>query len=390
VSRRPGWVLPVACALALTANGVMALRGARAAGSTAAPSATAPLAAAVTTATGSWAVVAMGDPHRSLDTFWELFFRATTQSSWRLVTPPGVADNGGLTLSVAASGIAAVGFEPSQQLRFSPLARSQDDGATWAPALVPGSLVSTPDALAISPAAPPTALALVRKGAGQVLIGGGALLNWRPLSGTRSLGSTTQCGVDGLDAVSLGPSSIPLLGTGCRRPGQVGVFAHSGAHWMLIGPSLHGALATSTTRVLRLDSSGATTTALVVEESRHRPGLLALWRSAAGTWVESPPLALGAASTVRASAVAPNGQQLVLVSRPGTTGVLEEARSPGQPWIALPTPPAGTVTVAPLADGSVNAFSVHGSRLKVFTVTASRGSWSLSQTINVPIAYGSS
>jgi hypothetical protein len=190
--------------------------------------------------------------------------------------------------------------------------------------------------------------------------------------------------------VALGQPTIPLVGTGCRRAGQVGIFSHTGTHWLLIGPSLHGALATSTTRALRLDSSGATTTALVVEERRNSAGLLALWRSVAGTWTVSSPLALGAASIVRASALAPNGQQLVLLSRPGTTGELEEATAPGQPWIGLPAPPAGTVTVAPVADGSVSAFSVHGSRLSVFTLAVPKGTWSLSQTINVPIAYGSS
>jgi hypothetical protein len=201
-------------------------------------------------------------------------------------------------------------------------------------------------------------------------------------------GSDPRCGADGLDAVALGPSTVPLVGTGCRRAGQVGVFAHTGTRWRLIGPSLHGLLARSTTRVLRLDSSGATTTALVVEEGQDHTGLLGLWRSAAGTWTESPPLPLGE-EPMLASAVGAGGQ-LVLLGRPGTTGVLEEVSGPGQPWTSLPAPPAGTDTVAPLADGSISAFSVNGSRLSIFTLPAGKDTWSLSQRMNVPIAYGSS
>ena len=91
----------------------------------------------------------MGQQGHPLNTFWELFYRAPAAASWQLVTPPGVADNGGLAVSVASTGRATVGFEPSQLLRYSPLALSSDNGATWTPALVPGSLVAAPDALAI-------------------------------------------------------------------------------------------------------------------------------------------------------------------------------------------------------------------------------------------------
>ena len=78
----------------------------------------APLAAALTTASGSWAVVAMGQSGVPLNTFWQMFFRASGAASWTLVTPTGVADNGGLTLTAAADGSVTVGFEPSQLLHY--------------------------------------------------------------------------------------------------------------------------------------------------------------------------------------------------------------------------------------------------------------------------------
>ena len=91
-----------------------------------------------------------------------------------------------------------------------------------------------------------------------------------------------------------------------------------------------------------------------------------------------------------ATAVGLTGEQLVLLSKPGTNGELEVASGPGLGWTALASPPAGTVTLALLGDGSVDAFSVNGSRLRIFTVAPHQSTWALAQSMNVPIAYGSS
>ena len=232
----------------------------------------APLVSAVTTSTGSWAIVPMGQLANPLNTFWELFYKAPASPAWRLITPPGVADNGGLVVSVAGVGAVTVGFEPSQLLRYSPLALSSDNGASWAPALVPMSLATTPDALATTTGGAGTALALVRGGAERVLLSEGPLLSWHPLSGDRQLasGSDARCGTTGLYAVNLTSTNIALVGTGCRHVGQVGIFAHVGTRWELVGPFLRGSLRGSTTRILRLGSSGVTTTAL--------PGRRGPWR----------------------------------------------------------------------------------------------------------------
>ena len=326
-----------------------------------------------------------------LNTFWQIFFRASGAASWTLVTPTGVADNGGLTLTAASDGSVTAGFEPSQLLHYSPLARSDDEGSSWTPALVPASLVAAPDAVAVAGRSGP-ALALTRHGTGQVLASSGSLLRWAPLSGSGSLtgAAASGCEVEGLDAVAFGPSATPMVGTGCSRPGQVGVFARDGAGWRLIGPTLAGALAGSSTRVLRLDASGSTSTALVAAAAAGRSDLLGLWRAPGGAWSDSPPLSVGPTQRILATAVGLNGEQLVLLSKPGTNGELEVASGPGLGWTALASPPAGTVTLALLGDGSVDAFSVNGSRLRIFTVAPHQSTWALAQSMNVPIAYGSS
>ena len=60
------------------------------------------LATSLVTAAGTWAVAVMGGSAASHNNFWQLFVRPAGSRSWKLVTPPGTADNGGLVLAAAA------------------------------------------------------------------------------------------------------------------------------------------------------------------------------------------------------------------------------------------------------------------------------------------------
>lgn len=385
----------LAMACLITASGTLAIDVGGPAASGAGPpipsSLSVPLSAAVTTSTGSWAVVAMGQAGVPLNTFWELFFRAPGADSWNLVTPPDVADNGGLSISVAPSGEITAGFESSQLLRFSPLAVSADAGAKWTPALLPSSLLATPDALATSGDGGP-AVAIVRRSGQQVVVSSGPLLKWRSLAGSRGLanGAASHCNIDGLDAVAIGSSASPLVGTGCRGQGQVGVFSRVASHWKLVGPSLGGRLAGASTQILRLDTTAGALSALVAARTRGHTSLVGMWRSAVGAWSPSEPLEMGSSQEVIGSSIGSNGDQIVLLSTQRSGGELEIAKGPGQPWSSLPSPPSGTVTVAYLPDGSANAFSVSGSHLKIFNLAAGQRTWTVLQSTIVPIAYGSS
>lgn len=353
-----------------------------------------PLATAVTTPAGSWAVVAMGHLSDPLNTFWELFFLAPGASRWSLVTPPGVADNGGLVAGVPFFGPVAIGFEPSQQLHYSPLALSSDGGAHWTPALMPTALSAAPDALAYEPAGPAVpgrALALVRTLGGQVLAGPASLIGWAPLVSGRALMALAgrSCGIEGLDAVAFGPGGGPMVGTGCRRPGQVGIFTLQGGLWRQTGPTLSAPLAGSPTEMLRLDVSGSAITGLVADSNGAGSRLLAVWRHGGGSWSASAPLPIGPSQTLLSTAFGVGGELAVLVAGPGKNRTPEEV-APGRPWIRLPLLPPGTTTVAPMGNGSIDAFDVHGSHLRVYTLAAGANTWISSQSMDVPIAYGSS
>ncbi len=351
----------------------------------------APLEVGLTTSAGSWAVVPMGQLGTPLNTFWELFFRATGATRWTLTTPAGVADNGGLAVSAPASGGVGVGFLPSQLLKFSPLALSENNGSTWSPALVPSSLVAVPDALATQ-GATGSALALVQRRGTQVLSSVAGLLKWSSVAGRGDLaaGANRVCDIGGLQAVAFGPNAVPMVGAQCRRPGVVGVFSEVAGRWRLSGPVLNGPLAHATATVVRLNSSAGLPVALIATSGAGRRTLIAAWGSAGGTWSESQPLGIKENQRVASSAVGATGDQAVLLAAPGSRDALAVSLGPDQAWNQLPPPPLDTVTVALSADGSVDAFAVNGAVLSVFTLGQGQSTWRLAQKLRVPLSYGSS
>ena len=102
-----------------------------------------PLGTSLVTAQGTWAVAVMGGSAASHNNFWQLFVRPVGASRWSLVTPQGVADNGGLVAAGASTSL-TVGFRPSQNLTYSPLATSTDTGKNWTPGLLNADLADIP------------------------------------------------------------------------------------------------------------------------------------------------------------------------------------------------------------------------------------------------------
>ena len=132
---------------ALAAAGLLAACGAAPAKTTPA-AATAPatsLATSLATAQDSWAVV----PVSANPAFWQVFVRPASSPSWQLVTPQGVADNGGL-VAAGTGGSLTVAVRPDQGLTFSPLATTANGGARWSTGLIDAGLAAAPDALAAS------------------------------------------------------------------------------------------------------------------------------------------------------------------------------------------------------------------------------------------------
>jgi len=171
------------------------------------PAAAPPLQTSFTGGTGTgWAVVQMGGSAAQDENFWEMFARPAGSAAWRLVTPTGVADNGGLVAASAGGTSLLTGFLPSQDLTFSPLAATSDNGASWSTAgpVNPG-LADVPGALGAGPGG--RLIALTSSGAE---LGRHDGATWTRLITARALAATPAaqpCQVTGLTAVAFGGAS---------------------------------------------------------------------------------------------------------------------------------------------------------------------------------------
>jgi hypothetical protein len=359
---------------------------------TTAPPAPPPLATSFAGPAGAgWAIVDMGGSAAQDDNFWQMFYRQA--STWRLATPSGVADNGGLVVTGTGAGSLLTGFVPSQDLTFSPVAASTDSGASWSAAspVNPG-LASVPDALAAGPG--DRLIALTSGGAelGQRL---GA--TWTHLASTRSLAATRAaqaCQVTSLTAAAFSAAGAPMLASSCGRPGVAGIFADTGGTWHAAGPRLPASLARQDIDVLRLAAVGPGLVALL--RAGTSGSITAAWYDG-GRWTLSAPVSGG---TVRSTAVGPDGSIGIILN--GSHGVT--LAGPGGSWHPLPALPKWTATLALGPSGRVDAIAAHGATFSDYRLAASAAAssaaatsaaassaeWSLVQTIKVNIPYGSS
>lgn len=344
------------------------------------------LATSLVTTSGTWAVAVLGGSAASHDNFWQLFVRPTGSGAWRLATPPGVASNGGLVLAGLSAGSVLAGFRPSQNLTYSPLATSNDTGKAWAPGVLDAALADVPGALAADPASGHL-LALLSDGTADISGPGGTA--WTRLATRQAIAGSpagTRCRLGSLTAATFSPSGQPMLAAGCNRPGTVGVFARTGGSWQLAGPQLPAVYAHQPITVLRLATTGETTTALLAAGRAPGAHLLAAWSTDGGThWTLSPALPLNRATLTAASSG--SGSSLAVILNDGHAATITSSANSWQTWPVLPT---GTVTLAAGPAGGWNALAVHRTQLTIWQAVPGARSWSSGQVIKVPVQLGSS
>jgi hypothetical protein len=345
------------------------------------------LATSLVTPAGTWAIAVMGGSVASHNNFWQLFARPAASTTWKLVTPPGVADNGGLVASSANAGALITGIRPSQYLTYTPLALTRDGGLAWAPTgPLDAALAAAPDALA---AAPGTSRLLALLTNGTVKAAAPGYTRWTTLTSQRSLAATPagrRCSLTGLTAVTVTPAGIPLLAGRCSRPGTVGIFAAANGTWQAAGPALPAGLDHQPATVLRLTRTSHGVVALVETGSGPDASLLAAWSAdRSSRWALSPPVRLHGARVASAS-FGPSG----VVSLVLTGNRAQTITGAGAAWRPLPALPAGTATLAPGPAGGFDALAVHRTRLTVWQLWPGTAGWRATQTMNVPVQFGSS
>ncbi len=383
--RAAGAAALVACVMLASAPGARAASvaqpdaaGARAAG----------LEQTWETPQGTWAVIAMGRLESRLNTFWQLLFRPAGTTRWSLVTPPGVASNGGLSAdgTGSPSGAVIAGFQPSKHLHLSPLAETTDLGRHWRAGILPAALVFAADAVAVDAR---TALALVRTEGGALVRADGSITRWSTVATVATLGSTAAgraCRVSALSAVVLA-GGAPEVGADCAEPGTVGLLREVRGTWVSSAPRVADR-GTSKLDVVRLWSDPGGTTALIEGHGAGKPSLVVAWRrSPAGRWTVSAPVTF--TGDVLSTATGTGSSVAVVTSAGWRAHAVEQIAGPGGRWRSTGRPPAGTQAVA-FALGGLEALAVHGGRASVWQLGAS-GRWhETSGRVTVPIAYGSS
>jgi hypothetical protein len=341
----------------------------------------------------------LGDPD---NTFWQLV-ALRGGPRWTLTTPPGVASNGGMAVSVDLSGPVLAGFGPSQYRDFSPLAASTDGGTTWSPGVLPGGLAPFPDALASEGH---ITLALLASDGGRVVESTGGLGSWRALVGAHRIAEVTssrECVVTRLTSVALvdfgtGGGPVPTVGASCAGGDRAGVFAHVGQRWVAVGPGLLPATRTSEepTQVLRLSPTPTGVAVLVSEGSGARTRLYAAW-SDGSSWTLSAALPLGVRRLSSVSVTARKGFVVTVMgagtpawttASPTSSTIPTNQGQSAPGWRAIASPPPGSALVAPTPPGGFDALVVDHSKLTVFSLVAGR--WQQTQVLDVPIQYGSS
>jgi len=352
-----------------------------------------PLATSVETSAGAWATVPMGHRGDVANTFWQLFYRPAGSGAWAdKVQATATATNGGLVLAPAANGSLVVGIRPSIDLKFTPLIATNDSGATWSNGLIDQALAARPVALAVAPGN--TALAIVGgRSGGSVLSSKGGLSRWQSLVTLGSLAESAQaqqCSPHALTAVAYDPAAgTPLVGTRCDRPGVVGLFERRAGKWSLAGPGLAALPASVRFEVLGVYAIQSGLDALVAGSRRSGSELAVAQMVHGGPWQLSPVLETASFYHL-VSYGSDRGGLFALFSGPGGNARLELFNRARSSWRRLPSPPAGTATVADGPGQALDALAVNDTVLRVGTLAVPSGRWVSRQVMRVPIQFGSS
>ena len=349
------------------------------------PPAPVSLATSLATPGMTWAAIPMGAASGP-NLFWQLFALPAAGTSWSLATPPDIPTNGALVLAALGGRALAAGIRPSLRLHFSPLTTTQDGGRTWAAGPVDAGLADVPDALA---AALGGGELIALNSDGQVGQASPAGAGWIPLTSEQSLATTPagrSCGLAGLTAAAYASPRVPLLAGTCARHGVAGIFAYRGGSLQAAGPSLPASLASQQVRVLRLTRTGTWDVALLQAGAGSAASLVAAWSASSSHWTLSAPLRLGGLRVLSASFGNDSAAAVVL------TGSRAEAiAGPGASWRRLPVLPSGrTVMLVLPTGGGIDALAASGSKLSAWRLAPGAAAWARTQSINVPIQYGSS
>jgi hypothetical protein len=140
--------------------------------------------------------------------------------------------------------------------------------------------------------------------------------------------------------------------------------------------------------VLAIEPAGGQTSILLAVVKGRRTSLVAAQPTIGGKWSVSPTLVLRAGETVASFGPAGKASLFVLL------GAARKRRlfvtGPQLVWRQLPSPPAGTATVAFFRAGPVQALVNAGTAITIWSLGTASHAWARAQVMHVSIQFGSS
>lgn len=382
IARRTGCAAAIIVALMLAAAGC-GTAGQHAAARPPALAASLSLATSMQAQGATWATVVAGGPAASHDNFWQLLVQPSPGRPWRLVTPPGVASNGGFVIAASGARSLLAGFRPSQHLAFTPLAATTDAGATWSPGVIDAGVAPEPGALAAEPGTT-RLLALLADGSVRL---GSRHGNWTTIGTLRSVAATPagrHCGLASLTAVAFAIDGDPLLAGTCARAGITGIFAFSGGTWRPAGPTMPPAVAGQQISVLAMQTWPSHSQVLIQAGSGSAGKLIESW-PVRGGWALSQSIALHGTHVLSASASVAGGIGVVLSGRVGLV-----LAGPSASWQRLPELPRSTQTLAIGPGNLIQALTSQRSTVTIWIRNRQMDRWTRIEAMKIPLQLGSS
>ncbi len=145
-----------------------------------------------------------------------------------------------------------------------------------------------------------------------------------------------------------------------------------------------------TVSVVRLVAAPGSLSALLRLSSGRSNSYVVARTTSGASWTVSGPLDESSSADLSSTGAITGGGFVLTLDQGAQTHAAFLAPGAEQ-WSPLPDPPSGAATVSVSASGAASAFVVDRSQLEVYALDPSgQPSWVRSQTIHVPIQYGSS
>jgi hypothetical protein len=180
-----------------------------------------------------------------------------------------------------------------------------------------------------------------------------------------------------------------MLGTTCLHARVAGLFEQVGSSWRQVPISTSGESGDLSAISITTSSSEITVTLASVDGTNPEVAI-ASEPTGAIAWTTSKPLRLPVGASIRSFGPLGGVGVFVVAMTPHGGAVADLLAGPTGHWIALADLPSDVETLVAPSVAAVEAIAAKNQTMRVYRLVRSPRTWSLVQTLEVGIIYGSS